>query len=178
MLVSEQRRFSSMETVERVLSKSKNISKILVKLLSSSECDMMNKSEIEHLRSCCEKVSDNNLTPKELADRFFRDGKFEDAVNEYTKSLKLDPCNHAARLNRAAALLKMKAFERARTDCVVVIAASKKCTEKQLVKALFRKGRALEAMGHIDEAIAAYERASKLEPTNEKIRNVLQSLSD
>ena len=97
-------------------------------------------------------------------------------MNEYTKSLKLDPCNHASRLNRAAALLKMKAFERARTDCVVVIALKKR-TEKQLVKALFRKGRAVEAMGHIDEAVAAFERASKLEPTNERIRDVLRSLS-
>ena len=34
-----------------------------------------------------------------------------------------------------------------------------------------------ETLGHIDEAVAAFERASKLEPTNEKIRGVLRSLS-
>ena len=135
----------------------------------------MSKSEVEHLRSCCSSASSDNLTSKELADRFFRDGQFENAVKEYTKSLKIDPCNNAARLNRAAAFLKLKDFERAQMDCVVVI-ASKKCNEKQLVKALFRKGRALEALGHIDKAVVAFERASKLEPANEKIRDVLRSL--
>jgi len=179
MLLSERRRFSTLEILERVLTKSHDTSRVLLKILPKIE-GSLSQDECDRLRlsCCCDNADESH---KELGDRYFREHKFQDAVKEYTKCLEMDACNNKARLNRAAALLQVvdtsrKDVERALTDCVVVI-ASKNCTAKQRVKALFRKGRALSLIGDREGALVAYKRASLLEPENEKIRSVLNELT-
>ena len=71
--------------------------------------------------------------------------------------------------NRAACFLKLGQHEKALED-----AKRAQEMEPTNVKAIFRRGLALHAMGHYEEAIPILAEAYKLEPNNKQIKQALQ----
>jgi tetratricopeptide (TPR) repeat protein len=72
--------------------------------------------------------------------------------------------------NRAACLNKRQMPKEAIEDCDCVIAHGGVCAPEVVVKAFYRRGCAFERMGDADAAIASFEYALQIEPTNEMVR--------
>jgi len=72
--------------------------------------------------------------------------------------------------NRAACLNKRQMPKEAIEDCDCVIAHGGMCAPEVVVKAFYRRGVAFERMGDADAAIASFDYALQIEPTNEMVR--------
>ncbi|WP_300456273.1 6-hydroxymethylpterin diphosphokinase MptE-like protein [Desulfobacula sp.] len=92
-------------------------------------------------------------------DRFFHQGKFEDAAKKYEKALLLDAANPYVIHNLGTALKELGALSRAIS-----------CYEQTLLivpeyyPAYYNLGIVLQDQGKIDEAIALYKRAVEIKP--------------
>mmetsp|Transcript_2428 Transcript_2428/g.4442 ORF Transcript_2428/g.4442 Transcript_2428/m.4442 type:complete len:467 (-) Transcript_2428:50-1450(-) len=137
----------------------------------------MTKTEIKEIVSECEGI-------KVRGNQAFAAGEYAQAVLFY--SLALDKADelpdknissstpplfarHVILANRSAAFLKLGEHEKALAD-----ASSAHEMEPTFVKAVFRKGLALHAMGRYLEAIQVLAQAHKLEPYNQQIKQALQ----
>lgn len=95
----------------------------------------------------------------------FKAGKFDAALQLYSAAVMKDPFMDTARLNKAAALLKMEKFSEAEAECSVVIKRNKRD-----VKALYRRGVALRGLGKYALSILDFEEVILHEPNNNKAR--------
>lgn len=104
----------------------------------------------------------------------FKAGDFASAAAAYTSAMagggsgKKDNTSAALLANRAACWLKLGRFEAALAD-------SERAVEMEPghVKALFRKGLALKALGRLQEAGAALSAAQAAEPGNAAVRDAI-----
>ncbi|XP_043265650.1 RNA polymerase II-associated protein 3 [Colletes gigas] len=97
---------------------------------------------------------------REKGNESFRAGDYEEALEHYNTSIKIDS-NISAYNNRAMTLMKLQRYEKALDDCNFVL--SMECTN---VKALLRRAVTLEHLENPSEALLDYETVLKLEPTN------------
>ncbi|RNC60228.1 stress-inducible protein STI1-like [Trypanosoma cruzi] len=104
----------------------------------------------------------------------FKAKKYEDAIDCYTKAIDMSPESEVAAAlysNRAACWQNMGNAANALKDaesCILL--------KPSWLKGYYRKGSALESMQRYDEALEAFQRASKLEPESEEISDKLQRL--
>ena len=98
---------------------------------------------------------------KAKGDLAFKSRKYEEAVLWYSKAVELDQTMLFARLNRAAACLKINRYSEAVDDCNEVLKV-----ESRNVKALHRRGTAHRGLGSVALAINDFESVLALEPTN------------
>lgn len=134
----------------------------------------MSKSEIDAILHEC-KVN------KARGNEAFAAGEYAQAILLYTLAIdKADELpdkgtqkqlfpRHICFANRSASFLKMGEHERALAD-----ATRAQEIDPTYVKGVFRKGLALHAMGHYEEAIKILAEANKLEPKNKQIKQALQ----
>jgi len=112
---------------------------------------------------------------KESGNEAFKQERFEDAINCYSKAIKLtkeDDKERAVFLkNRAACYLKLEDYEQAVLDCN----SSLEIVSKD-PKALFRRSQAYEALGKIDSAYQDAKEVHNLDPKNKAIEPVLVRL--
>lgn len=88
-----------------------------------------------------------------------------EALELYTRALRLDSGNAVYFCNRAAAHFKLGAHETAAADCAAALAL-----RPDYGKAHGRLGLALAALGRHREARASFARAAQLDPDNESYR--------
>jgi tetratricopeptide (TPR) repeat protein len=139
----------------------------------------MSSSDIDAIVQDCE-------TQKARGNEAFAAGEYAQAVLLYTLTLdraselpdaNLDPktCQkqlfprHVVLSNRSASFLKLGHHDKALKD-----ASEAAELEPSYVKAVFRKGLALHAMGNYEDAITALAAALKMEPKNKQIKQALQ----
>lgn len=120
-----------------------------------------------------ETIEDPN-TYKEKGNEAFKRSEWEDAINFYTRAIKLGEKHKELPVfykNRAAAYLKTEAFERAHNDCT-------KSLELQPndQKALFRRSQALESMERFEEAFRDAKTIWNNDPSFKPIQPVLERL--
>lgn len=125
-----------------------------------------------------EVIEDQPNTYKEKGNDSFKRGDWEEAISLYTKAIKLGQKHNTNRgelavfyKNRAAAYLKIEAFERGYEDCT-------KSLEIQAndQKALFRRVQALEAMERYEEAYKDARTIWNNDPTFKAIQPYLERL--
>ena len=77
----------------------------------------------------------------------FFDGKYEEAIAEYSEAINLEPGNHLAHSNRSACYLQLERYEEAFED-------SSRCIQMNpyFVKGYSRQAAALVAMSRFEEA--------------------------
>ncbi|KZC15004.1 Sperm-associated antigen 1, partial [Dufourea novaeangliae] len=97
---------------------------------------------------------------KEKGNEAFRAGDYEEALEHYNTSIKIDSTVTAYN-NRAMTFIKLGRHENALKDCNLVIS-----TDSTNVKALLRRAITLEYLKRSSEALSDYEVVLKLEPTN------------
>uniref|UniRef100_A0A2K5CRH5 RNA polymerase II-associated protein 3 n=1 Tax=Aotus nancymaae TaxID=37293 RepID=A0A2K5CRH5_AOTNA len=116
--------------------------------------------------------SQKALVLKEKGNKYFKQGKYDEAIDCYTKGMDADPYNPVLPTNRASAYFRLKKFAVAESDCSLAIALNRSYT-----KAYSRRGAARFALQKLEEAKKDYERVLELEPNNFEATNELRKIN-
>lgn len=123
--------------------------------------------EKEHQKALADAYIDPEIAKakKEEGNALFKSDKFPEAVAAYTEAIKRLPTEHTAYSNRAAAFLKLGAYNDALKD-------AEKCLELKpdFVKAHARKGHAYFWTKQYNRALQAYDDGIKVDPTNDECK--------
>lgn len=98
---------------------------------------------------------------KEKGNELFKDGKFAEAVKQYTEAINRNPDDPKYYSNRAACYTKLAAFDLGLKDCETCLKLDPK-----FLKGWIRKGKILQGMQQQSKAIGAYEKALELDASN------------
>lgn len=109
------------------------------------------------------------LKRREKGNEAFKEQDFPQAATSYTEALALWSEDHITLTNRAAAFLKMGHPEKALKDAEAAIKV-----EPKWVKAHFRKGLSLHALGRFADAVAALVVASNLDDKNKQVNDAIK----
>ncbi|XP_073311451.1 uncharacterized protein [Primulina huaijiensis] len=101
---------------------------------------------------------------KELGNEFFKQRKFNEAIDCYSRSIALSP-TAVAYANRAMAFIKIKRFQEAELDCSEALNL-----DDQYIKAYSRRSTARKELGKIKESLDDAEFALRLDPQNQEIK--------
>jgi len=110
---------------------------------------------------------------KNQGNKFFSQGKFQEAITWYTKAIKEDPNDSAFYSNRCAAYMGINKIEDALKDAESCIR-----TKPDWVKGYYRKGVALVTLQRYEEAAGAFKEALKLEPNNDDIKQKFENAQE
>ncbi|XP_051016228.1 RNA polymerase II-associated protein 3 [Acomys russatus] len=116
--------------------------------------------------------SQKALVLKEKGNKYFKQGKYDEAIECYTKGMDADPYNPVLPTNRASAYFRLKKFAVAESDCNLAIALSRSYT-----KAYARRGAARFALQKLEDARKDYEKVLELEPDNFEATNELRKIN-
>nr|XP_009773831.1 PREDICTED: RNA polymerase II-associated protein 3 isoform X2 [Nicotiana sylvestris] len=111
-------------------------------------------------------------TLKDQGNEFFKAGNYLKAAALYTQAIKKDPSNATLYSNRAAAFLHLVKLSKALADAEMTISL-----KPEWEKGYFRKGCILEAMERYDDALAAFQLASKYNPQSLEVSKKIKTLS-
>lgn len=103
------------------------------------------------------------IAEKDLGNGFFKEGKYEQAIECYTRGIAADSTNALLPANRAMAYLKVQKYEEAERDCTQAI-----LLDGSYSKAFARRGTARTFLGKINEAKQDFETVLLLEPGNKQ----------
>uniref|UniRef100_A0A8C7IKE4 RNA polymerase II-associated protein 3 n=1 Tax=Oncorhynchus kisutch TaxID=8019 RepID=A0A8C7IKE4_ONCKI len=107
-----------------------------------------------------------------LGNAYFKEGKYEAAVEYYTKGMEADSTNVLLPANRAMAYLKLQRYKEAEEDCSKAIAL-----DGTYSKAFARRGTARAALGLLKQAIEDFEEVLKLEPGNKQAFHEMKKIA-
>uniref|UniRef100_A0A7N5JRG6 RNA polymerase II-associated protein 3 n=1 Tax=Ailuropoda melanoleuca TaxID=9646 RepID=A0A7N5JRG6_AILME len=116
--------------------------------------------------------SQKALALKEKGNKYFKQGKYDEAIECYTKGMDADPYNPVLPTNRASAYFRLKKFAVAESDCNLAIALNRSYT-----KAYARRGAARFALQKLEDAKKDYEKVLELEPNNFEAMNELKKIN-
>lgn len=103
-------------------------------------------------------------TEKELGNEYFKNKKFNEAIDCYSRSIALSP-TAVAYANRAMAYLKIKRFQEAENDCTEALNL-----DDRYIKAYSRRSTARKELGKLKESLEDADFALRLEPQNQEIK--------
>lgn len=101
---------------------------------------------------------------KELGNEFFKQRKYKEAIDCYSRSLALSP-TAVAYANRAMAYLKLKRFQEAEVDCTEALNL-----DDRYIKAYSRRSTARRELGKYKDSKEDADFALRLEPNNQEIK--------
>ncbi|KAI8342255.1 hypothetical protein BC941DRAFT_412269 [Chlamydoabsidia padenii] len=129
------------------------------------------KSNVKTSTIRTSKTQEKAQIAKEKGNTCFQQQQYQQAIRHYSEAIDLDPTNAIYFVNRAMAHLKLKNYLQVEQDCT-------KCLGLQPnhVKALWRRGMALQALGRSKEARKDFEQALQIEPGNKLIIEELGKL--
>lgn len=101
---------------------------------------------------------------KEKGNQALNEGKFWDAIKNYSAAIEIDPTNHVLFSNRSAAHAKAGNYMDALKDGEKTVEL-----KPDWGKGYSRKGAALVYLNKVDEAIACYEKGIQCDPNNAQL---------
>ncbi|CAK9881779.1 unnamed protein product [Sphagnum jensenii] len=101
---------------------------------------------------------------KDLGNKYFKEGKYVQAIDCYSRSIALQP-TAVAFANRAMALLKIRRYADAEVDCTEAIEL-----DDHYTKAYSRRGTARKELKKYLASVEDFEFALRLEPENKELR--------
>ncbi|KAG7234546.1 hypothetical protein INR49_003932 [Caranx melampygus] len=150
---------------------------------SWDKCDMLKaKAEIDKEESPGESESDSEeavvdqeraLAEKEKGNTFFKEGKYSDAIECYTRGMCADPYNPVLPTNRATSFFKLKKFAVAESDCNLAIAL-----DSNYLKSYARRGAARFELKKYESALGDYMMVLKLDPGNMEAQTQVTRIKD
>ncbi|NXK30204.1 RPAP3 protein, partial [Piprites chloris] len=111
------------------------------------------------------------IAEKDLGNGYFKEGKYEAAIECYTRGIAADGTNALLPANRAMAYLKIEKYEAAENDCTQAL-----LLDTSYSKAFARRGAARVALGKLKEAMQDFEAVLRLEPGNKQAINELAKI--
>ncbi|XP_029472125.1 RNA polymerase II-associated protein 3 isoform X2 [Rhinatrema bivittatum] len=112
------------------------------------------------------------IAEKDLGNGYFKEGKYEAAIECYSRGIAADGTNALLPANRAMSYLKILKFEEAEEDCTQAI-----LLDGSYSKAFARRGTARAALGKLKKAMEDFEIVLKLEPGNKQAMNELTRIN-
>ncbi|XP_069556181.1 RNA polymerase II-associated protein 3 [Brachyistius frenatus] len=113
------------------------------------------------------------LAEKEKGNQFFKDGKYDEAIECYTRGMDGDPYNPVLPTNRATSFFRLKKYAVAESDCNLAIAL-----DSSYFKAYARRGAARFALKNYESALEDYEMVLKLDPGNVEAQNEVKNIKE
>ncbi|KAL2514027.1 Tetratricopeptide repeat (TPR)-like superfamily protein [Forsythia ovata] len=101
---------------------------------------------------------------KELGNEFFKQKKFNEAIDCYSRSIVFSP-TAVAYANRAMAYIKVKRFQEAENDCTEALNL-----DDRYIKAYSRRSTARKELGKLKESFDDAAFALRLEPHNQEVK--------
>ncbi|NXU95847.1 RPAP3 protein, partial [Cettia cetti] len=95
-----------------------------------------------------QKLKQKAIAEKDLGNGYFKEGKYEAAIECYTRGIAADGTNALLPANRAMAYLKIEKYKEAEDDCTQAL-----LLDASYSKAFARRGAARVALGKLKEAI-------------------------
>nr|CAB3265686.1 RNA polymerase II-associated protein 3-like [Phallusia mammillata] len=114
-----------------------------------------------------------SLEEKTKGNDHLKHGRYDKAVECYTKGMQYDPENAVLPANRALAFLKLEKYIETEADCTLSLSM-----DPTYIKAYLRRGSARKAMTKIEGAIRDFKDVLKLEPDNKQARNELNIIEN
>ncbi|XP_039456894.1 RNA polymerase II-associated protein 3 isoform X2 [Oreochromis aureus] len=147
-----------------------DVEKVLEEMDKEEDCPVeSNESDSEEAPVDPEKAQ----AEKEKGNKFFKDGKYDDAIECYTRGMAADPYNPVLPTNRATSFFRLKKYAVAESDCNLAIALDSK-----YFKAYARRGAARFALKKYEPALEDYEMVLKLEPDNTEAQNEIKKIRE
>ncbi|XP_031445402.1 RNA polymerase II-associated protein 3 [Phasianus colchicus] len=156
---------NELKKIEQALSSESSEQKEFVEAVRSELTD--------NERRCIEEeqLKQKAVTEKDLGNGYFKEGKYEAAIECYTRGIAADGTNALLPANRAMAYLKIQKYEEAENDCTQAL-----LLDASYSKAFARRGAARVALGKLKEAMQDFEAVLKLEPGNKQAINELTKI--
>uniref|UniRef100_A0A1A8LAL8 RNA polymerase II-associated protein 3 n=1 Tax=Nothobranchius pienaari TaxID=704102 RepID=A0A1A8LAL8_9TELE len=110
---------------------------------------------------------------KEMGNKFFKEGKYDDAIECYTRGMAADPYNPVLPTNRATSFFRLKKYAVAESDCNLAIALN-----SNYFKAYARRGAARFALMSYQSALEDYEMVLKLDAGNVEAENEVTKIRE
>ncbi|KAM3926941.1 RNA polymerase II-associated protein 3 [Leptodactylus fuscus] len=129
-------------------------------------------SEEEAKNIEAQQLKQKAIVQKDLGNAYFKEGKYELAIECYTQGIVADGTNALLPANRAMAYLKIQKYQEAEEDCTQAIAL-----DTSYGKAFARRGTARIMLGRLREAREDFEMVLKLEPGNKQAISELAKIS-
>ncbi|XP_034984059.1 RNA polymerase II-associated protein 3 isoform X1 [Zootoca vivipara] len=140
----------------------------------TEEPDVFTNTEItEQKQTEEEQLKQKAMAEKDLGNGYFKEGKYEIAIECYTRGIAADGTNALLPANRAMAYLKIQKYEEAEEDCTQAV-----LLDSSYSKAYARRGTARAALGKLKEAMQDFETVLKLEPGNKQAVNEIMKLKN
>ncbi|KAF7667560.1 hypothetical protein LDENG_00057240 [Lucifuga dentata] len=111
------------------------------------------------------------VVQKDRGNAYFKEGKYEAAVECYSSGMEADSMNVLLPANRAMAFLKLEKYKEAEDDCTKAI-----YLDRTYSKAFARRATARVALGKLEEAKQDFQEVLKVEPGNKQALNELQKI--
>uniref|UniRef100_A0AAX7TMI9 RNA polymerase II-associated protein 3 n=1 Tax=Astatotilapia calliptera TaxID=8154 RepID=A0AAX7TMI9_ASTCA len=147
-----------------------DVEKVMEEMDKEEDCPAeSNESDSEEASVDPEKA----LAEKEKGNNFFKDGKYDYAIECYTRGMAADPYNPVLPTNRATSFFRLKKYAVAESDCNLAIALDSK-----YFKAYARRGAARFALKKYEPALEDYEMVLKLEPDNTEAQNEIKKIRE
>ncbi|KAM8909217.1 RNA polymerase II-associated protein 3 isoform 1-T2 [Spinachia spinachia] len=146
-----------------------DVDKVLSEMDKDESPAESNESDSEEAAADQEKA----LSEREKGNAFFKDGKYDDAVECYTRGMSADPCNPVLPTNRATSFFRLKKYAVAESDCNLAIAL-----DSNYFKAYARRAAARFALKKYESALEDYETVLKLDPGNVEAQNQAQKIKE
>lgn len=128
------------------------------------------------IHACTDAISSGELTQRDLAATYSnrgllyqRRGQLDRAMADHDKSIKIDPDNKNAYVNRGNCNYMAKRYVEALDDYTTAISLS----EDQFALAYYNRAFVHMALGNTEAARADLEKANELNPNSVKYRNAL-----
>ncbi|XP_078423972.1 RNA polymerase II-associated protein 3 [Cetorhinus maximus] len=109
---------------------------------------------------------------KDLGNEYFKEGKYLEAIECYTRGMAADGTNALLPANRAMAYIKLEKFAEAEADCSQAISL-----DNTYSKAFARRGTARMCLGKMKEAKEDFEMVLLLEPGNKQALTELEKIN-
>ncbi|XP_040178377.1 RNA polymerase II-associated protein 3-like [Rana temporaria] len=119
-----------------------------------------------------QKLKQQAIVQKDLGNAYFKEGKYEAAIECYTQGITADSTNALLPANRAMAYLKIQKYMEAEEDCTQALAL-----DTTYGKAYARRGTARVMLRKLKEAKEDFETVLKLEPGNKQAASELAKIS-
>ncbi|XP_019348455.1 RNA polymerase II-associated protein 3 isoform X1 [Alligator mississippiensis] len=137
-------------------------------VVKKHELTEQEKQQIEQ-----QQLKQKAIAEKDLGNGYFKEGKYEAAIECYTRGITADGTNAILPANRAMAYLKIQKYEEAEDDCTQAL-----LLDASYSKAFARRGTARVALGKLREAMQDFETVLKLEPGNKQAISELSKIQN
>uniref|UniRef100_A0A3B5L3C5 RNA polymerase II-associated protein 3 n=1 Tax=Xiphophorus couchianus TaxID=32473 RepID=A0A3B5L3C5_9TELE len=141
-----------------------NVDKALAEMDKEAESNESDSEEVD---------KDRALAEKENGNKFFKEGKYDDAIECYTRGMAADPYNPVLPTNRATSFFRLKKYAVAESDCNLAVAL-----DDNYYKAYARRGAARFALQKHQLALEDYQTVLRLDPGNAEAQSEVKKLQE